>query len=185
MYLIVLGIGVCGWAGGSQPFAFLPSGSFRDCPGFWILAAAPGPGFRLRLGASDCSPELAFCFIQKNPRVRKIVSAILGPEMAAPILWTPGKMRPLCRKNHVHKIPRFGGGGGILGFFLGGGGGECRFYFYGREDFSDSWALGHLIGSAARSSLLPPAQEQDAQQMLSQHTGGHTPIIRLSVWDQV
>ena len=25
------------------------------------------------------------------------------------------------------------GGGGILGFF---GGGECRFYFYGREDFS-------------------------------------------------
>ena len=26
---------------------------------------------------------------QKNPRVRKILSAILGPEMAAPILWTP------------------------------------------------------------------------------------------------
>ena len=25
------------------------------------------------------------------------------------------------------------GGGGILGF----GGGECRFYFYGREDFSE------------------------------------------------
>ena len=30
------------------------------------------------------------------------------------------------------------GGGGILGFgFWGGGGGECRFYFYGRADFSD------------------------------------------------
>ena len=28
------------------------------------------------------------------------------------------------------------GRGGILG--LGGGGGECRFYFYGREDFSDT-----------------------------------------------
>ena len=26
----------------------------------------------------------------------------------------------------------FGGGGGYFGF-----GGECRFYFYGREDFSD------------------------------------------------
>ena len=26
-----------------------------------------------------------------------------------------------------------GGGGGILGFL----GGECRFYFYGRADFSD------------------------------------------------
>ena len=37
-------------------------------------------------------------------------------------------------KTHAHKIPRFRGGG-ILGF--GGGGEECRFYFYGREDFSD------------------------------------------------
>ena len=27
------------------------------------------------------------------------------------------------------------GGGGYFGFF--GGGGECRFYFYGREDFSE------------------------------------------------
>ena len=33
------------------------------------------------------------------------------------------------------KFPVLGGGGGILGF--GGGGGKCRFYFYGREDFSD------------------------------------------------
>ena len=29
----------------------------------------------------------------------------------------------------------FLGGGGI--FVLGGGGGKCRFYFYGRADFSD------------------------------------------------
>ena len=29
------------------------------------------------------------------------------------------------------KFPFFGGG------FWGGGGGECRFYFYGRADFSD------------------------------------------------
>ena len=29
-----------------------------------------------------------------------------------------------------------GGGGVILGFL---GGGKCRFYFYGREDFSDHW----------------------------------------------
>ena len=27
-------------------------------------------------------------------------------------------------------------GGGILGFLLGGG--ECRFYFYGRADFSEN-----------------------------------------------
>ena len=39
-------------------------------------------------------------------------------------------MRSFCRKNHVRKIPLF------WGWFLGGGG-ECRFYFYGRADFSD------------------------------------------------
>ena len=44
------------------------------------------------------------------------MSAILGPEMGAPILWTPGKMRSFCRKNHVRKIPLFWGG------VLGGGG---------------------------------------------------------------
>ena len=37
-------------------------------------------------------------FIRKILVSVKFVSAILGPEMAAPILWTPGKMRPFCRK---------------------------------------------------------------------------------------
>ena len=41
-----------------------------------------------------------------------------------------------AQENHVHKTQRFRrGGGGIFGDF---GGGECRFYLYGREDFSDS-----------------------------------------------
>ena len=34
---------------------------------------------------------------------------------------------------HVHQIPPFRGGGVFWVFF----GGECRFYFYGREDFSE------------------------------------------------
>ena len=63
----------------------------------------------------------------------KFVSAILGPEMAAPILWTPGKMRSFCRKTCVHKIPRFGGGGGILGF--GGGGGVPILFLWARGFF--------------------------------------------------
>ena len=37
------------------------------------------------------------------------------------------------KKSHVHKIPRFRGGG-CLGFFLGGG---VPILFYGREDFSE------------------------------------------------
>ena len=58
---------------------------------------------------------------------------ILGPEMAAPILWAPRISAFFLQENlHVHKIPRFGGGGGIFGL-----GGQCRFYFYGRRDFSD------------------------------------------------
>ena len=66
----------------------------------------------------------------------KFLSAILGPEMGAPILWTPGKMRPFYRKNHVHKMPRFYGGGGILGF--GGGGGSADFIFMGARIFLNS-----------------------------------------------
>ena len=48
--------------------------------------------------------------------------------MPAPIIWTPGKMPRLCRKNHVHKIPRFRGG--ILDFG-GGRGGSADLIFMG------------------------------------------------------
>ena len=40
------------------------------------------------------------------------------------------------------------GGGGILGL---GGGGKCRFYFYGRADFSE---LTDLTGSKVRANSL-------------------------------
>ena len=60
--------------------------------------------------------------------------AILGPDMAAPILWAPGIFGLfLLDKPHAHKIPRFRGG---VGFFLEGGVWKCQFYFYGRGDFS-------------------------------------------------
>ena len=67
----------------------------------------------------------------------KFLSAILGPEMGASILWTPGKCVLSAGKTHVHKIPHLRGGG-ILGFW---GEGECRFYFYGRADFSEQRRL--------------------------------------------
>ena len=56
---------------------------------------------------------------EKKPRVRKIRVRNSGA----------GNGRANCRNNHVRKIPPFRGGG------LGGG--ECRFYFYGRADFSE------------------------------------------------
>ena len=40
-------------------------------------------------------------------------------------------MRPFCRKNHVHKIPRFRGGG----YFGFGGGGSADFIFMGARIF--------------------------------------------------
>ena len=51
----------------------------------------------------------------------KFVSAILGPEMAAPILWTRGKIAFFLQENLVSIKFLVLGGGGILGF--GGGGG--------------------------------------------------------------
>ena len=63
----------------------------------------------------------------------KFLSAILGPEMAAPILWT---LFSFCTKNHVHKISRLGGGG-YFGFW--GGGGSADFIFMGARTFLTEW----------------------------------------------
>ena len=62
----------------------------------------------------------------------KLPPAILGPEMAVPILWAPGIFWFFLLENpHAHKIPPFRGGGGVLRR----GGWKCQFYFYGRGDF--------------------------------------------------
>ena len=55
----------------------------------------------------------------------KFVSAILGPEMAAPILWTPRISAFFLQENLlVHKIPRVLGEGNLG---LEGGGGPILF----------------------------------------------------------
>ena len=62
----------------------------------------------------------------------KFVSAILGLEMAAPILRTPGKCVLSAGKPMSIKFLVLAGGN-----FRFGRGGQCRFYFYGRGDFSE------------------------------------------------
>ena len=63
----------------------------------------------------------------------KFVSAILGPEVAAPILWAPGISAFFLQENrHVHKNSSFWGGI-FLGF--GGGGGSADFIFMGAGIF--------------------------------------------------
>ena len=61
------------------------------------------------------------------------VKLFVRTEMAAPILWAPGKCVLSAGKTHVHKIPPFRGGG-----VFGGG---VPILFYGREDFSEKMAL--------------------------------------------
>ena len=65
---------------------------------------------------------------EKSSCPQNCLSAILEPEMAAPILWALGKYVLSAGKTMSVKFLLLGGG-------LGGG--ECRFYFYGREDFSE------------------------------------------------
>ena len=71
--------------------------------------------------------------------------------MGAPILWAPGFFACFLQENLcVHKIPRFRGGGGILGFFWGGG---VPILFL--------WARGFFfseIGSSAKTFSKVPLQ---------------------------
>ena len=56
--------------------------------------------------------------------------AILGPEMAAPILWAPGILGIFLLENpHPHKIPPFRGRG--FWAFLERGGGSANFVLMG------------------------------------------------------
>ena len=61
---------------------------------------------------------------------------ILGPEMAAPILWAPGTFCSFCWNTPMPI--KFLVLGGVRGFFWKGGW-KCQFCFYGRGDFSDFW----------------------------------------------
>ena len=79
----------------------------------------------------------------------KFPPAILGPEMAAPILWAPGIFAFFLQENpHAHKIPPFRGG--VVGFF-GRGGGSVNFIFMGVGIFP-SYGFNQLSG-LARISL--------------------------------
>ena len=72
--------------------------------------------------------------IQKNPRVRKMFVRHSGAGNGCAHFMDAWKNASVLQENrHVHKIPRFTGGG----VFWVLGGGKCRFYFYGRADFSD------------------------------------------------
>ena len=95
---------------------------------------------RLRIAASIAFLfRTCFFLIRKILVSVKFLSAILGPETAAPILWTPRISAFFPQENlHVHKIPCFFWGGGILGL---GGGGSADFIFMGAGIFLSKGVL--------------------------------------------
>ena len=87
-------------------------------------------------GGTESLCEKSLCaFFQKNPRVHKIFVRNSGAGNGCANSMDTWKNcvlsagKPLSIKFLVL-------GGGVF-WVLGGGGGKCRFYFYGREDFSD------------------------------------------------
>ena len=83
---------------------------------------------------------------QKNPRVRKICVRNSGAGNGCANFMDTWKKRVLSAgKTMSVKFPFF------WVFFLGGGG-ECRFYFYGRADFSEHCAA--RVGRVARQNVF-------------------------------
>ena len=93
--------------------------------------------------------SLCVLFVRKILMSVKFLSAILGPEMGASILWTPGKTRSFCKKTHVHKIPRFRGG--VFWVFFGGGSDD--FIFMGARIFLTFLYVAECTKIAHRHSL--------------------------------
>ena len=102
-------------------------------------------------------------FFQKNPCVREIFVRNSGVGNGCANFMGAWKNAFFLQEKpmSIKFLPL--GGGCILGF---GGEGRCRFYFYGREDFSDFWSRfratlnfsqgsGVLAGSQDLSSALP------------------------------
>ena len=85
----------------------------------------------------------------------KFMSAFLGPEMAAPILWTHGKKAFFLQEKPVSIKFLVLGGGGIFGF---GGGGSADFIFMGAGIFLSIAAIvsGYRSDSIAVSRDMGP-----------------------------
>ena len=86
----------------------------------------------LRPAIYDPATDYDLSVYQKNPRVRKIRVRNSGAgNGCADFMDTWKKSIRSAGKSHVHQIPRFRGGGGILGL----GGGSADFIFMGARIF--------------------------------------------------
>ena len=88
------------------------------------------------VGGKKCT-EHANKKIRPSKRLELYIFLVLGPEIAAPTLWTPGISGSFFWKTSMPKKILVLGGGGYLGFFGRGGGVSVNFIFYGRGEFSE------------------------------------------------
>ena len=92
-------------------------------------AAPPSPTMARRAPYNPSEADNS----QKNPRVHKIFVRNSGAGNGC-VNFMDAWKNALFLQEKAMSIKFLVLGGGILGF---GGGGECRFYFYGRADFSE------------------------------------------------
>ena len=84
---------------------------------------------------------------QKNPRVRKISVRNSGAGNGC-VNFMDARKNAFTLQEKPMSIKFFVLGGGGFWVFLGGG--ECRFYFYGRADFSDKNPIGAIAEIVSR-----------------------------------
>ena len=102
---------------------------------------------------------------KKWPRVRKIFARNSGAgNGCANFMGTWKKCVLSAEKPHAHKILCLGGGG--VFWVWGGGRRECRFYFYGREDFSECYcrfekSIGNVPATLSQEPQTPCSTIRD------------------------
>ena len=117
---------------------------FGGCPCFLQIKKG-----RARGSLPECTKCRDFSAIaifrrmfQKNPRVRKIRVRNSGAGNGVRQFYGRAEKCVLSAGKTMSIKFLVSGGGGILGFW---GGGECRFYFYGRADFSECYKIAAIF----------------------------------------
>ena len=122
-------------------------------------------------------------FIRKSVVSIKFPPVILGPEMAALILWAPGIFWFFLLENPM-PIKFLLLGGGVLGFFRRRGW-KCQFYFYGRGDFSDKFIKAQPQGGRTNVPLSNVhVVLRDISALLDPSWGSRLPTLIHLVWKQ-
>ena len=119
-----------------------------------IWGVADGPPFHgsrssRELRIQNESSQMAGREVSENPRVRKNFVRNSGPGNGCANFMGGLENAFFFLQEKAMSI-KFLVLGGVFWVFFWGGGGKCRFYFYGREDFSESYKVIKLLLSGGK-----------------------------------